>query len=62
MSVNVLMELPLPGIPAGRDLEPLNRHSELTQMPIGSDPLPKDIRTPFHVANKVLSFDHIIVF
>ncbi|KAJ1432001.1 hypothetical protein B484DRAFT_395195, partial [Ochromonadaceae sp. CCMP2298] len=44
MSVNVLMELPLPGIPAGRDLEPLNRHSEFTQMAISPDTLPKDFQ------------------
>eukprot|EP01032_Pedospumella_encystans_P015075 gene15075-17275_t len=52
MSVNVLMELPLPGIPANRDLEPLNRHDELTKSKISNDPLPKDCRVPFHVDSR----------
>lgn len=57
MSVNVLMELPLPGIPANRDLEPLNRHDELTKSKISNDPLPKDMRVPFHVDNRTTPFE-----
>lgn len=57
MSVNVLMELPLPGIPPNRDLEPLNRHEELTKSKISNDPLPKDVRVPFHVDNRTTPFE-----
>ena len=57
MSVNVLMELPLPGIPANRDLEPLNRHDELAKSKISNDPLPKDSRTPFHVASRTTLYE-----
>jgi len=52
MSVNVLMELPLPGIPADRDLEPLNRHAELTKLHITELPVPKDCHPPYHVDSK----------
>ena len=57
MSVNVLMELPLPGIPANRDLEPLNRHDELAKSKISNDPLAKDCRVPFHVASRSTQFE-----
>ena len=46
MSMKLLMELPLPGIPANRDLDPLDRHAELTKMKISQEPLPKDKTTP----------------
>lgn len=54
MSVNVLMELPLPGIPPSRNLEPLDRHKELTTINISQSPLDKDARTPYNVDSKLL--------
>jgi hypothetical protein len=57
MSVNALMELPLPGIPANRDLEPLNRHDELAKSKISNEPLAKDCRVPFHVASRTTQYE-----
>jgi hypothetical protein len=52
MSVNALMELPLPGIPANRDLEPLNRHDELYKEKSVQEPLPKNTHPPFQVDSR----------
>lgn len=54
MSVNVLKELPLPGIPPSRNLEPLDRHKELTTINISQSALDKDARTPYNVDSKLL--------
>jgi hypothetical protein len=44
-----LSDLPLPGIPPDRDLEPPNRHDELLKIPVNQDPLPKDRRPPHYL-------------
>jgi hypothetical protein len=44
-----LSDLPLPGIPPDRDLEPPNRHDELLKIPVNQDPLPKDLRAPTYL-------------
>lgn len=52
MSMKLLMELPLPGIPADRDLDPLDRHVELTKITISNNPLPKDTQVPHAIETR----------
>lgn len=49
LSKRRLVDLPLPGIPPDRDLEPPNRHDELLKIPVNQDPLPKDLRPPYYL-------------
>jgi hypothetical protein len=49
LSKKRLADLPLPGIPPDRDLEPPNRHDELLKIPVNQDPLPKDLRPPHYL-------------
>lgn len=46
MSGKLLVELPLPGIPQKRDLEPSDRHEELAKIPVSQEPLPKELKNP----------------
>jgi hypothetical protein len=49
LSKKRLADLPLPGIPPDRDLEPPNRHDELLKIPVNQEPLPKDLRAPVYL-------------
>jgi len=49
LSKKRLSDLPLPGIPPDRDLEPPNRHDELLKIPLNQEPLPKDMRAPVYL-------------